>query len=188
MDNSNQIDSDLLAPPDGVTTRAMACRDDTAQPPLASGFGAVMEQEQKIQSFTEEYIGADNGPHSAAIDRILRQQQTRLGANIALLEQRYEMLPPARIQTRHAKHPPLSYARRIMATPDDSGVLQKLVAQHLDLIRNIETLIDQRPDGQRGTLILAEIARNHEDMAWMLTALLKEEDSVRDLVPIPVTA
>jgi hypothetical protein len=188
MHRSKQFDSQSLAPLGGTTTRARAGFDNTAQPPLTSGFGAVMEQEEDIQSSTEGYVGGDNGPNSAAIDRILRHQGTRLGANIALLEQRYEMLPhPARFQTLHGKHARLSNARHTAAA-DDLGVLPSLVAKHLDLLRKIETLMSRRPDGQRGELILAEIARNHEEMAWMLTALIKEDESVRDFVPTPVIA
>ena len=184
MHVSTQFDSPPLG---GTTTRAEAGFDDTAQPPLTSGFGAVMQQEEDIQSSTEGYLGADNGPNSAAIDRLLRQQGTRLGANLALLERRYGMLPhPARFRPLQAKHVRLSTARR--AAAPDSGVLPSLIAQHLELLRKIETLISQRPDGQRGELILAQIARNHEEMAWMLAALIKQDECVRDLVPYPVTA
>ena len=50
-----------------------------------------MEQEHDLQSSTQGYLGAARGPHSNALDRILRNQQVRLGANLALLEKRYEM-------------------------------------------------------------------------------------------------
>lgn len=169
------FDSPPRAPLGGTTTRAVFGSDHTAQPPLTSGFGAVMEQEVNIQSSTEKCLDARTGPHSAALGRILRHQGRRLGANIALLEQRYEMLPhPARFQTLHAPHGRLSLVHEAPVA-DAGDVLPSLIAQHLALLRKIETLISQRPDGQRGELILAEIARNHEEMAWMLTALLTED-------------
>ncbi len=189
MHTSSPFESHSPSPAGSTTTRAVTGLDDTAQPPLTSGFGSVMEREQDIRSSTTERLGVDNGPKSAAIDRILRHQQLQLGANIALLEQRYEMLPhPTRFATLPATHGRLSHARGAAVAPDAASLLPNLVAQHISLLRAIEALITQRPDGQRGELILTEIARNHEEMAWMLTALINEDDSVRDLVPIPVTA
>ena len=186
---SPQIDSHPLSSPSGTTTRAVAGSDDTAQPSVTSGFGAVMEQERDIQSSTDGYLGVSHGPRSTAINRILGHQQTQLGANIALLEERYEMLPhPVRFQVLREKRIHLTHARRAAALEDGGVFLPALVAQHLNLLRNIDALITQRPDGQRGELILAEIARNHEEMAWVLTALIKEEDAVRDLISAPITA
>lgn len=65
-------------------------------------------------------------------------------------------------------------------------MLPLLVAQHQNLMAEIDPIIAQNPDGQRGKLILTEVARNHEEMAWMLLALLNE-DSVhaRGLQAIP---
>lgn len=167
------------------TTRASACEDDTAQPPLTSGFGSVMEREQHIRRSTDAELGRDNGPQSIVIDRLLRQQQMLLDANLALLAQRYEMLPhPTRFASLRtgADRP-----SRTATVQNTAGWLSSLVAQHLNLRRAIEALIAQRPDGQRGELILAEVARNHDQMALMLTALIKE-DAVRDAVPFPVMA
>ena len=159
-----------------IVTRATASRDNTAQPALTSGFGAVLEQEEDIQSWTQKCLDTGHAPHSAAVDRILRHQDIRLGANIALLAQRYQMLPhPARFQTLQERHPRLSPSPE-PTVADAGSVLPGLIAQHLDLLQKIEALIRQRPDGQRGELILAEIARNHEEMAWKLTALLNEDD------------
>ena len=167
----------------GKTTRSDRGRD-TAQPPLTSGFGAVMEQEEKIQCATERSVGGDKGPKSAAIDRILRDHGTRLGANIALLEQRYETLPhPSRFKMLRANPDRLSTAEHAVIGCDD-GILSALASQHVALLGKIETLIRQRPDGQRGELILAEIARNHEEMARMLTALVNDDESLRDMVPL----
>jgi hypothetical protein len=183
--------TDAASPPlsPGTTTRATPGLDDTAQPALTSGFGTLMEQEREIQSSTERYVGEDHGEKSAAINRILQHQQVRLGANIALLEERYEMLPnPGRFHLLPKERVRLARAPRPDASANDEGFLPSLVAQHMDALRRIVALSAQRPDGQRGELILAEIARNHEEMAWMLTALIKEDESVRDLIPSPTVA
>ncbi|HUR56295.1 MAG TPA: hypothetical protein VM029_01200 [Opitutaceae bacterium] len=187
MHVSTQVDSSSIAPLGGTTTRARAGFDDTAEPAATSGFGALMEQEEDIQSATEGYLGVDHGRNSEAIDCILRQQATRLGANIALLDQRYGLLPhPGRGQTLHGQHARLSHSNG-MAAAGDVGALPSLVAKHLDLLRKIAVLMDQRPDGQRGELILAEVARNHEQMAWTLTAFINEDESVRGVVRAPAT-
>jgi hypothetical protein len=169
----------------GTTTRASAGRDNTAQPPLTSGFGTVMEMEQAMRSSTEAELGRDNGPKSTAIDRILGQQLMLLDANLALLAQRYEMLPnPARFASVPGAPDPLAPSGTDAASDGAAGWMASLVAEHLNLGRAVEALIIRRPDGQRGELILAEIARNHSEMAWMLTALLNEDAGVdRPLVP-----
>ena len=170
-----------------ITRTAQSADDDPVRRSLTSGFGAVMEQERDLQASTLGCVGAETGPRSTDVDRILRHQETQLGANIALLGQRYEMLPsPGRFRALQGKaRPP---ARRVAGAADDDDPLRALIAQHVGLLGNIDVLIAQRPDGQRGELILNEVARNHEEMAWMLTALIKEDESVRDRLPSPVIA
>lgn len=157
-------------------------------PPFTSGFGAVMDQEEDIQSATHRCLGSDHGPNTVAIDRVLQDQGMRLGANIALLEQRYELLPhPSRFQALQTKHDGLSSAGRT-TTGMSEALLPTLAGLHLKLLQKIETLIAHRPDGQRGELILTEIARNHEEMAGALIALLKDTDAVHDRIASPVIA
>lgn len=189
MQISTPSDSCSPATPGGVTTRAAAGpHNDTAQPSLTSGFGAVIEKEHELQAATGGYLDEANGSRSATVARMLRHQQMRLGANIALLEQRYETLPhPARFQAWQGKHSRLTTAQHVART-ETNCVLPSLVAQHLSLLGDIHALITRGPDGQRGELILNEVGRNHEEMARMLTAFLKEHVAVHDLEPIPVTA
>ena len=52
------------------------------------------------------------------------------------------------------------------------------LSQHTSLLTDIEALIECAPDGQRGELILNEVGRNHEEMAWILTSLLRGDDHV----------
>jgi hypothetical protein len=172
----------------GTTTRAVPGADnDTAQPSLTSGFGAVMEKEHELQRATEGYLGEASGPRSADIERTLRHQQTRLAANIALLEQRYEMLPhPSRFQALQGAHAPLNASRRSDGQ-ESMGALPGLVAQHRSLAADIDGLIAGGADGQRGELILTEVGRNHDEMASMLTALLHEDDPVRGPEPVAST-
>lgn len=176
----NTPDSDSRSPPQsgGVITRASTGPgNDTAQPSLTSGFGSVIEKEHGLQSATECSFGHVSGDHAADIDRILRQQHSRLSANIALLEQRYEALPnPERFASWHNRSRPPAAPRR---TPRaGTELLPNLIAQHNSLLADIESLIACAPDGQRGELILTEVGRNHEEMAWMLAAVLRQDETV----------
>lgn len=182
-------DADPSVPFAGITPRATTRPGDaTAQPPLTSGFGAVIEKEQELQAATKAQVGEDHGARAADIDRMLGQQQIRLGANLALLAQRYEMLPnPLRFEPIHTPHRPLTRKRRT-AVQKSRGVLHDLVARHVSLRRDLEALIALRADGQRGELILSEVCRNHEEMAAKLSAFLDELLAVRDALPMPIVA
>jgi hypothetical protein len=68
---------------------------------------------------------------------------------------------------------------------DEAQLLPELVAQHTRLLTDIDALIGCAPDGQRGELILTEVSRNHEEMAWMLTALLKDDESAGRIASEP---
>jgi hypothetical protein len=181
MHNTPVSDSRSPLQSGGVITRAQAgASNDTAQPSLTSGFGSVLEKEHDLQTATEGSFGHVRGNRTAEIDRILHHQHSRLGANIALLEQRYEALPKSerfvswRDRTRTPTKP------RHMRC-DANKVLPDLIAQHTSLLASIDALIGCAPDGQRGELILTEVGRNHEEMARMLASLLKEDESAKHI-------
>ncbi|MDO8541537.1 MAG: hypothetical protein Q7S40_13945 [Opitutaceae bacterium] len=182
--------TDSRSQPSSVVTIARAevgTENKTAQPPLTSGFGAVLEQERDLHSSTERYQRGPDGPHSAATDSLLCDQQLRLRANIALLEQRYELLPhPTRFEAWRGKAAPLPADQG----GDEKGTksLPALIAGHRKVLKNITTLIEQRPDGQRGELIMAEVARHHVQMAGTLTALLGNDDAAHNVDVNPIVA
>lgn len=73
-----------------------------------------MEQEHDLLSATEESQGAVDPPLADSMDRMLSDQHARLGANIALLEQRFEMLPtPERFHVLNRTRRPAVGKRRI---------------------------------------------------------------------------
>lgn len=156
-------------------------QNDVRSPsPFISGYGVVMKQEHALQSSIGKALGALGGPHAAAMGRVLRHQRVRLRTNIALLEHRYGSLPhPERFQALHRMLSPLSKTRRVAADPEQPEILSALVAQHLNLTTSIDRLLARRRDVQRGEVNLAEVAKNHDEMAWMLTALIKEGETVR---------
>ena len=81
----------------------------------------------------------------------------------------------------HDRARPPAVARRTQRDPGD--LLPDLVAQHTRLLTDIDALIGRAPDGQRGELILTEVSRSHEEMAWMLTALLRDDESSQRMAP-----
>jgi hypothetical protein len=173
------------APKPHVFATPIAC----ATPSRPSGFGAVMEQENDLQSSTDGYLGPLDGLEVNALDQVLRDQHARLGANISLLERRYETLPhPARFQALRTRLHPPAKARRVSERPDILDLLRNLVAQHRSLLSNIDVLIAHGTGESRGGHLMTEMARNHEAMAGMLSGLLNDMLSVRDLVPIPIIA
>lgn len=180
-------DSDSRSPPQsgGVVNRApTGALNNTAQPSLTSGFGAVLEKEHDLQTATEGSSRFLSGHQAREIDRILHHQHSRLGANIALLEQRYEALPnPQRFVNWNDLSRPPTKPRRTQS--NEAELLSDLIARHTDLLASIEALIGCAPDGQRGELILTEVSRSHQQMAWRLTALLKEDEAVARLANDP---
>lgn len=161
----------------------------TRYPRPAGGFGAVMEQEHELQSSIGGYRGELHGHLSATIARVLSKQQVALGAIIALLEHRYEMLPPAaQFLALHGRHSPLPPTRRRVPAPEPNSLLRNLIAQHLDLLEDLDSLMARGGSDLQNEIILIEVTRNHEDMAGMLSALLKEDKSLRNRNSIPVIA
>lgn len=177
MADTTGSDSRSLPRGPGETTRSPTKPGNQAPPPsLTSGYGAVIEKEHDLQSATEGSFGHVTGEHASDIDRILRHQHVRLAANIALLEQRYEVLPkPERFVNWHDRGRPPARPRGTQR--HETELLPDLIAQHGNLLADIETLIGLAPDGQHSEQILTEVSRNHEEMAWMLTALLKEDET-----------
>lgn len=182
MNLSGSLGSNPPLASGGTVTRAAVVRHSpAAEPSLAGGLGAVMEQERELQAATGESLRALNGHHAAATERLLRDHQVRLGANLALLEQQFEMLPPAGPRPALDGRPaPQTSVRCAAVVLQEVGPLPALVAQHLTVLKDIEALIGQHPDGQRSELIMTKVARNHEDMAWTLIALPNAVGSVSD--------
>jgi hypothetical protein len=188
MRPSSRIDSRSPCLAGGTTTRAQP-HDDTAEPALTSGFGGILEQVEDLQASTDGNIGLVNGPHAHAINRMLRNHHLRLSHNIALLEQRYERGPPSALSVR-ARQGRIDWGIKSARTAPPASIeqLPELVAQHVRVIASIQTLLAGSGDGQRGELILAELARNHEQMVTMLATLIREDETVRDAELLPILA
>jgi hypothetical protein len=147
---------------------------------LISGFGSVMDQEHALQTSIDNSLDQNNGPHATAISRILLQQQRWIGANIGLVARRFETLPhPARFHGFSEWPSPLGKNRRSEPIGTTQDVLPHLIAQHQRVLRSIDVLLAHLAGDQLGEQILQEIAHNHREMSWMLTALLRENETAQ---------
>jgi hypothetical protein len=155
-------------------TRAwLAAHNTTAEPPLASGLGDLIDKEHALRSSIADRYGLIGGKHAAELARILRRQESQLDANIALLEQRYEGISTGEAPTDADDGDPSAPSRP--ASYEAGEVLRDLGVRHASLLADIDSLLERAPDGRRGELILTEVKRNHEEMAWVLNALLSED-------------
>lgn len=149
------------------------------------GFGPLLEEEHALQVSNADNLLFVAGPRASAIRRLLEDQQGRIAGGIGLVEKRVETLPyPERFHSlAHHRVAPADG----MPEPRETG-LAGLAHQHLSLQSGLLSLIEHRPAGGQPELLLVAAARNHEEMARMLTALLNEDDTVRDRVNGPIIA
>lgn len=151
------------------------------------GFGPLLEQEHALETSVSDNLLFIDGPRSAEIRCLLESQQGRVAGGIMLLEQRLERLPyPERFRALAQLR---AHAFEGMPAARKTG-LARLAHQHTELQDSLLALIEHRPEGGRSERILVAVAQNHEEMAWMINALLSEDDTVRDreLPPIIATA
>lgn len=160
---------------------------ENPSPLLVSGFGSVMEKELDLQYSTNEYVKSLVLSAQDELGRILREQQTRLYTNITLLEHRHEMLPhPERFASLPSKITEMPEWENPPIASEHSAMLLDLSDQHRQIQTDIESLISQGHDGQRGELMLLQVARSHEEMAWVLRSLLKEDVTERNEAVQPI--
>ncbi len=163
-------------------------------PSVPSGFGTVIEFEHTLQSSTKESLQAAGGSKTDGIGRTLQNQSNRLADVISLLEHRCALLPhPARFQALAMRHQP-SPGKPPTSPVTASVDLADLVEQHRDLLDRIERMVGARAVSGGKETVLAEVARNHAQMVWRLTTLLKEEETARgrttkpdQVNPVPIT-
>lgn len=170
---------------DHTSSSVVGRRAEALPPPAASGIGAVQEQERDLLSATDSFLSGQNGPLSAALHGALREQRSQLGGKIELLKQRYKM-PSSAIAADGAQGPTESVHAEL--APENMGALPVLIAQHRTVLSTIASLITQGFDGQRGNLILTEVASCHENMATDLNHLLAENPALADFAAAPKAA
>jgi hypothetical protein len=172
MQNSALHDSDALRQ-SGAAAGASS-PPNLSLSPLTSGFGTVIEKERSLQRTTGGALRELSGRHATEIGRMLRQHEVRLGANIALLEERFEMLPhPARFVPWG--HPSVSSGTRQLESAAGAAPLPMLASRHAALLADVDALLAGLPGGGRAEAALTEVRRSHEEMGWVLTAFVNED-------------
>jgi hypothetical protein len=177
----------FLPAPERRSPQAGPASPRRAAAPSTRGFGPLIEQEYALETSVRDNLLFVDGPRSAEIRLILERQQGRIAGGIMLIEQRVESLPyPGRFRALVQLR---AHAFEGMPVARETG-LAHLAHQHLDLQDSLLALAEQQSATGRPERILRAVARNHEEMAWMLNALLSEDDTVRDreLLPIVATA
>lgn len=155
---------------------------------FTSGVGTLLEEEHELLALISKGIDHAYGVNIDGIERILSHHARETEEIIALLELYSESLPiPHRFGV--LKSGP-SLHLHTAATPAVPGLslLDLLVAQHRRLFANLETLRKSSRGNCIEPNLLSVAAQRHEDMAWMLTALEKEDERPSDPQLTPVVA
>lgn len=131
------------------------------------GFGFLIERERSLRLFIT-VLESSAATHTLATSRILRSQLRRVMDNIALLEHRYDY---SLVAENFISWPPIS--------ADQGGqqivplsVLRQLIGHHLAIVTLVQA---QALEDRSVKEILTQIVRSHQEMAWILVALLKAE-------------
>lgn len=151
---------------------------DPAPPhPLTSGFGVVIEKEDSLGRTNRDSLGEIHTAGHSALWRVLRHHQLLIEKNQELLLQRCDQLSRGdRFDRLYDASRPWAGDRQATAREED-GTLSDLLARHTSLIGDLDALISRAKRGEHDEGLLAEIERNHEEMAWMLMTLIKEKET-----------
>ena len=165
---------------DSLKTAELA--EGTAQLPEFGGIAELMQQELDLRKAIQGILVGLNWPHSAEIDRTLREQLLQLSTNIEVLNQRY-MLPAKTGEHDQPTSP--GYGAESPGVSEGTISLESLIAQYRTVLGTIGTLIMKGSDRERGKLILTQVARSHEEMASTLTTFLPRNPLHHDLEAVP---
>jgi hypothetical protein len=158
--------------PEDARETGEACRAPT------SGFAALVDREQNLRRLMQLCVDRAAGSQAENTVRILSRHRTQIDAIIALLIRRWAHFPqPARCGAAAAVDPRGTH-HHPAAGWEGGSAIASLHARHLELLGNLGSWIkDMEPVAGREGL-LREAWQRHEEMAWMLDALLIEEDHV----------
>ena len=148
-------------------------------PPFTSGVGTLIEEERELLRLIQDQMENGNETHSFGLQRILCNHVQEIQEIIALLEQYSERLPiPQRFEVLKAG--PARHLYTALPTDSAASLLSKLTAEHRRLFGNLEQLRKSDHESLIEPGVLSKAAQRHEDMAWMLTALQKEDERPSD--------
>lgn len=139
---------------------------------FTNGFGTILAAEHDLLATVQDLaVTKETGPPSPVL-RILRHHTKQLETIIDLLELREGLLPfPNRFMDGGATVPQTTHVRPVATESWMSDLVQRHQALRESLGRLIEVTAHEH-DGESG---LREAAQRHEEMEWMLMALLNEK-------------
>lgn len=154
----------------------MTARLLSAPPPgFTVGFATLIEGEAELARALGAAARGLEGPRASATARIFEHQVRQLDAVVALLMQRRAQFPlPQRFERDAAQHP--------RATQHHAGVgqteaptLAGFHRRHLAFATRLGELVASTASGANREELLREAKQFHEEMAWMLAALINED-------------
>lgn len=160
---------------------------------LTSGFGTIVAEERSLRTLVELCRERASGRHAENLVRILSHHLVQIDAVLALLVSRRALLPkPARFR---GTEEPNGTLYRHTAGLDGPAALPELRNRHLKLIARLEALIASMGIAPQREPLLREAHQRHEEMAWMLAALIAEDSSRRprtslfrrEKIPFPIS-
>lgn len=153
------------------------------------GYGALMEQQYLLQSVTNESGRSLTGSRSKHVRRMLEKHYIKIGDSISLLARFCDDLPqPGRFRTWLGERSGTAGRWQALRAHSIHSGLAQLLALHTKVMAEVGMLTDELSLGDEGRQILSEVARNHEDMASMLTDVVKKDVSIGDQEIPPIIA
>jgi len=147
--------------------------------PFTSGVGTLIEEEHELLQSIRDQVDHGNGINSVGLQRILSNHVQETQEIIALLERYSKALPiPERFDV--LKFGPPRHVHAALPAASGSSLLANLINEHRRLLGHLERLRKSDHDDSMKPGVLSFAAQRHEDMAWMLTALEKEDEVLSD--------
>lgn len=168
-----------------VAGRRLPSVDLQGRPPGSiTGFPAdfdwIFQQEYALQAAVESQRSEAGGPRAKDLVRILDHQQSRLSMGIAALDHRCETLP--HVQRSHrlqCRHPDSDEVLTSSVSRTPGAGLEGLATMNLELASSIRQLMDHCLEEQ-AEADLEGVAREHEEMAWVLLALTHDGEYIEN--------
>ncbi|MDX2100789.1 MAG: Dps family protein [Leptolyngbyaceae cyanobacterium bins.59] len=136
-----------------------------------------------LQIKTKKYHWDVVGPQFRSLHELFEEQYTALSETIDALAERIRALGGYPIGTAAGFLQYASIEEHPGDIPNAYGMVERLVNNHEQIIRNLRQHIDQAGDDfhDQGTAdFLTELLEGHEQMAWMLRSFIEGETIVPD--------
>ncbi|MDX2185984.1 MAG: hypothetical protein SFV32_03545 [Opitutaceae bacterium] len=144
---------------------------------LKSGYGTVVEREKKLIADNRYEFDSSQTQELSRITRILAHHDALLLTTLNLILSRMETLPcPARFESWQSHR---EVDERQTPHPDrtEQRVIADLIGKHTAMIRDLQALVAKPAGAEQVERLLSEAIAHHDDMAWMLNSILREQET-----------